>query len=164
MNENCGGDYFLTTHELWTTETVQAHQSLPHQIEYGIRFCSHISKTEPGGRISAHNNRLNNRFSFYMTPFCFQTSQCVNSSQVCDKTKDCISGLDEANCSYYGSRCDGFLCTMVEQCIGIKKVCDGQKDCLDGTDETMCPGFTVHGFECRNKEGSMNAYAINEVR
>lgn len=86
--------------------------------------------------------------------------QCITKDQVCNGEKDCISGMDESNCIYYGGQCDGFLCTIVEECVEFKKVCDKKKDCFDGTDETMCTEKLAHEFECNETNG----YGMDKVR
>lgn len=54
---------------------------------------------------------------------------------MCDGTKQCIDGTDEARCCDLGSH-DKFQCISNGHCIPYKEVCDGWKNCIDGSDET----------------------------
>lgn len=63
-------------------------------------------------------------------------------AKVCDGTRDCLSGLDEANCTPFE-----WTCADGDGTIPLAKLCDGSQDCADGSDERdHCPSAPYEGL------------------
>jgi len=71
---------------------------------------------------------------YFKCPF----SYCLPLHKVCDGTRDCFHGDDEADCD--GSlSCPGMLKCRSGWCVHPKKICDGEINCGDESeDETIC--------------------------
>ena len=72
---------------------------------------------------------------------CNDSSNCLNSTQVCDKKIDCRDESDETGCPQHCTVCSKamFKCHKTCQCISINFVCDNYNDCSDKSDEIGCP-------------------------
>lgn len=70
---------------------------------------------------------------------CHSDNRCIFSSWICDGSKDCTMGEDEADCSIV-RKCETneFKCRVDGSCIHIDLVCNQKLDCPDGTDELYC--------------------------
>ncbi|XP_059055987.1 putative vitellogenin receptor [Achroia grisella] len=86
---------------------------------------------------------------------CYNSTICVERSQICDGEADCPNGSDEdsVTCDTLSCQDNEFMCTS-GSCILSSFKCDGEQDCGDGSDEANCDGKScAFGYyQCRNKE------------
>ncbi|XP_016840986.1 sortilin-related receptor, L(DLR class) A repeats-containing-like isoform X2 [Nasonia vitripennis] len=70
---------------------------------------------------------------------CFN-GECIETSWMCDGSKDCSSGEDELYCSNgpIGCKEDQFKCFVDGSCVPLINICNGIQECPDGSDERGC--------------------------
>lgn len=83
---------------------------------------------------------------------CGDRLTCIHKSWLCDGTKDCPDGTDEApeNCQNITCRVDQFQCKD-RSCITGHLHCNGHADCPDGSDEEDCGKY--HDVENIHSKG-----------
>ncbi|CAF4025453.1 unnamed protein product [Rotaria sp. Silwood2] len=86
----------------------------------------------------------------YTTLKCNYGLLCLDGRQICDKTQQCIDGLDEENCDKLEfNECDNYdeeyRCSN-GMCIPSEYFLDGEYDCMDHTDESIIR-FGQHCFK-----------------
>ena len=60
----------------------------------------------------------------------------MDKSGLCDGSRDCDDGSDEAEC---GGECGlGYLACGDNTCVDSRRRCDGHRDCSGGEDEAGC--------------------------
>lgn len=74
-------------------------------------------------------------------PCMDQETRCFNNvTQRCNGEVDCMSGLDEMNCS----KCPGeYACHSGEGCYKVHQLCDNKVDCSDYSDEVACGKLVI---------------------
>ncbi|KAM3955951.1 putative vitellogenin receptor yl [Aphomia sociella] len=85
---------------------------------------------------------------------CYNSSLCVERSQVCDGEPDCPNKSDEdaVVCDKLLCHENEFMCTS-GSCILKSFKCDGESDCTDGSDEADCKKTCMFGYyQCRNTQ------------
>ena len=82
---------------------------------------------------------LEGRLQCEESEFSCRDGSCVPRDFLCDGTRDCLDGSDEARPDCSGS-CTSKerLCSSGEKCLPARFWCDGDVDCEDGSDETGC--------------------------
>ncbi|XP_023246072.1 sortilin-related receptor isoform X2 [Copidosoma floridanum] len=69
---------------------------------------------------------------------CFN-GDCIDTSWMCDGSKDCATGEDELYCNgSYGCKEDQFKCFVDGSCVSLTSICNGIVECPDGSDERGC--------------------------
>jgi hypothetical protein len=74
-------------------------------------------------------------------PCMDQETRCFNNvTQRCNGEMDCMSGLDEVDCS----KCPGeYACHSGEGCYNVHQLCDNKVDCSDYSDEMTCGKLVI---------------------
>uniref|UniRef100_A0A1V1FYQ6 Putative low-density lipoprotein receptor-related protein 1 n=1 Tax=Reticulitermes speratus TaxID=60591 RepID=A0A1V1FYQ6_9NEOP len=122
------------------------------QVKTNIKF--HTSKVVRGGR----GFQLNYTVLLVLPcsgpdeiPCMDQETRCFNNvTQRCNGEMDCMSGLDEMNCS----KCPGeYACHSGEGCYKVHQLCDNKVDCSDYSDEMACEKGCDGKIACANGDG-----------
>ncbi|UYV78295.1 LRP5L [Cordylochernes scorpioides] len=83
---------------------------------------------------------------------CHSGIQCISKTRVCDDTRDCNDGSDEAQDCKRDCGEDELNCG--DRCLPKSQICDGTKDCSSGLDEEHCDPPCHPGFrQCLNGTG-----------
>ncbi|CAH2236391.1 uncharacterized protein LOC120631360 [Pararge aegeria] len=92
------------------------------------------------------NNCASARSPCYSRELACGDGTCVPRDWICDGTRDCIGGEDEAPCS----KCEDneYRCSS-GMCITTRWLCDGYADCPSGEDEhkELCQGRRLVNFQ-----------------
>ncbi|XP_034564755.1 low-density lipoprotein receptor-related protein 2-like isoform X2 [Notolabrus celidotus] len=83
---------------------------------------------------------------------CYDGTECVLYSHVCDGERDCKDGSDEQGCQETCKQGE-FQCSHGKMCIPVAQVCDGRSQCRDQSDELDCREQTK-SCEFRCADGS----------
>ncbi|XP_076622054.1 sortilin-related receptor [Colletes latitarsis] len=91
--------------------------------------------------------------------------ECIQDAWVCDGSKDCPAGEDEARCDGVQVACKKgqFKCRMDGGCIRIRDVCNGIEECLDGSDELGCSG-EQHSSPAATPSCLVGLFPCDEIR
>ncbi|XP_058808716.1 sortilin-related receptor-like [Phymastichus coffea] len=70
---------------------------------------------------------------------CFN-GECIETSWICDGSKDCATGEDELYCNNGPFSCknDQFRCFVDGSCVPLTNICNGIAECPDASDERGC--------------------------
>ncbi|KAK3521954.1 hypothetical protein QTP70_020467, partial [Hemibagrus guttatus] len=74
---------------------------------------------------------------------CKGTLLCIPQAKLCDGTRDCPDGSDEAACVQLCLNKGDFQCKDQRKCVAQPLICNGHSDCADGSDEMECPATTT---------------------